>query len=66
MIFTAHLDFCTHADGALSRELVAQVILAVAGRAETEGMSIDVIDGEGSMEAELDKVVEKNLDSWVG
>jgi hypothetical protein len=28
-------------------------------------MSIDVIDGEGTMETEADKVVEKGLDSWL-
>lgn len=45
---------------------MAKTILALAGRPETEGMSIDVVDGKGSLEAELDKVVEQGLDSWTG
>jgi hypothetical protein len=49
-----------------SRELVAQAILAVAGRAETEGMTIDVLDGEGDITSEVDKVIEQDLDSWTG
>lgn len=49
-----------------SRELVAKTIIAVTGRAETEGMSIDVMDGDGSIEGELEKVVTQGLDSWIG
>jgi hypothetical protein len=46
--------------------LVAKAILAVAGRPETEGMSIDVIDGQGDIDSELEKVIDQKLDSWVG
>ncbi|KAK4689834.1 hypothetical protein P7C73_g299, partial [Tremellales sp. Uapishka_1] len=49
-----------------SRELVAKTILACAGRPETAGFSIDVMDGEGDVNSELEKVVEQDLDSWVG
>lgn len=49
-----------------SRELVAQVLLASAKDPKTEGMTIDVIDGENAVEDELAKVVQNKLDSWTG
>lgn len=45
---------------------MAKTIIAVAGRAETEGLSIDVMDGDGLIEGELEKVVTQGLDSWIG
>ncbi|WVQ69122.1 uncharacterized protein L199_007337 [Kwoniella botswanensis] len=49
-----------------SRELVAKVILAIATSKGTEGLTIDVMDGEGSIKDELDKVVEDGTDAWTG
>jgi len=47
-----------------SRELVAQSILAFAQEPRTEGLTIDVMDGKGTIEGELKKVVEQRLDAW--
>ncbi len=49
-----------------SRELVAKAILASAKEPRTEGLSIEVMDGSGSLEAELSKVVEGRVDAWTG
>lgn len=54
--------------GKTSRELVARTILAVATTPGTDGLSIDVMDdqGDGTVEGELEKVIEQSLDSWIG
>ncbi|WWC59380.1 uncharacterized protein I303_101932 [Kwoniella dejecticola CBS 10117] len=49
-----------------SRELVAQVILAISTKKGTEGLTIDVMDGEGSIDDELSKVVDDETDAWTG
>jgi hypothetical protein len=49
-----------------SRELVAKVLLVAAQTPETEGLTIDVVDGSGTIEDELSKVVEGKLDAWTG
>lgn len=49
-----------------SRELVAKTLLAVAKEPGTEGLTIDVMDGEGELESELKKVVDEKIDSWTG
>ncbi|WRT64876.1 uncharacterized protein IL334_001812 [Kwoniella shivajii] len=49
-----------------SRELVAKVVLATATSKGTDGLSIDVMDGQGTIEDELKKVVENGTDSWTG
>ena len=61
-------DTDTNTDGN-SRELVAQTILAIATTPGTDGLSIDVMDdegGKGTVQGELNKVIEQGLDSWVG
>ncbi|GFZ46665.1 hypothetical protein JCM24511_03885 [Saitozyma sp. JCM 24511] len=52
--------------GKTSRELVAQVLLAAAKTKGTEGLTIDVMDGEGTVEGQLKKVVEGKVDAWTG
>ncbi|WWC87022.1 uncharacterized protein L201_001905 [Kwoniella dendrophila CBS 6074] len=49
-----------------SRELVGKVILAIATRKGLEGLTIDVMDGEGSIEDELTNVVDNEIDAWTG
>ena len=49
-----------------SRELVAKVVLACAKESKTEGLSIEVMDGEGDIEGELKAVVDGKLDAWTG
>ena len=47
---------------------MARTILAVATTPGTDGLSIDVMDdqGDGTVEGELEKVIEQSLDSWIG
>ncbi len=49
-----------------SRELVAKVLLACAHEPRTEGLTIDVTDGEGNVENELAAVAEERIDTWTG
>ncbi|KAK8846837.1 hypothetical protein IAR55_005925 [Kwoniella newhampshirensis] len=49
-----------------SRELVAKVILATATTSGTEGLTIDVMDGEESIETALAEVVKNRTDAWTG
>ncbi|WWD22103.1 hypothetical protein CI109_106592 [Kwoniella shandongensis] len=49
-----------------SRELVAQVILAAATTPGTEGLTIDVMDGEESIDSALAEVVKNKTDAWTG
>ncbi|OCF37442.1 hypothetical protein I317_05257 [Kwoniella heveanensis CBS 569] len=51
---------------ATSRELVAKTILAVATERGTEGLTIDVMDGDGSISEEVAKVVKNKTDAWTG
>ncbi|WVR04547.1 hypothetical protein IAU60_001554 [Kwoniella sp. DSM 27419] len=49
-----------------SREAVAQLVLASALNADAAGLTVDVMDGEGSVETELEKVIKDGTDSWTG
>ncbi|WWC67823.1 uncharacterized protein I206_101740 [Kwoniella pini CBS 10737] len=49
-----------------SRELVAKVILAISTKKGAEGLTIDVIDGEGSIDDEVIKVIDNETDAWTG
>ncbi|ORX34496.1 hypothetical protein BD324DRAFT_636145 [Kockovaella imperatae] len=50
--------------GKTSRELVAKALLACANEPKSEGLTIDLMDGDGELEAELSKVVEQRIDAW--
>ncbi|WVQ84157.1 hypothetical protein IAT38_006304 [Cryptococcus sp. DSM 104549] len=52
--------------GSASRELVAKVLLAAATTPGTEGLTLDVMDGKGSVQGELDKAVREKADAWTG
>ncbi|WVO14092.1 hypothetical protein L204_101720 [Cryptococcus depauperatus] len=52
--------------GKTSRELIAKVALAVATTPGTKGLTIDVMDGEGTVNGELEKVVSHKIDAWTG
>ncbi|WVQ84158.1 hypothetical protein IAT38_006305 [Cryptococcus sp. DSM 104549] len=52
--------------GNASRELVGQVLLAAATTPGTEGLTLDVMDGEGTVQGELEKAVGEKSDSWTG
>lgn len=49
-----------------SRELVGQAAFAAFRTAETEGATLDVIDGEDDVAEALRTAAEKGLDSWTG
>ena len=49
-----------------SRELVAQSLLACAKEVGTAGLTFDVMDGKGTIQQELAKVVENKVDDWRG
>ncbi|KAL1408966.1 hypothetical protein Q8F55_005783 [Vanrija albida] len=50
--------------GKVSRELVAKVLLALADRPETAGLTLDLADGEDSVEWAVARVVEERPDAW--
>ncbi|ORY27757.1 hypothetical protein BCR39DRAFT_565604 [Naematelia encephala] len=52
--------------GNTSRELVAQVLLACAQEPGTAGLTFDVLDGQGTIQDELNKVVQGKIDAWTG
>lgn len=47
-----------------SRELVAQVLLACANQPETAGLTLDVMDGNKSVEAEVARCARDQVDAW--
>jgi hypothetical protein len=49
-----------------SRELVGQAAFASFQALETEGATLDIIDGEDEVGKALVSAVEKGLDSWTG
>ena len=50
----------------VSRELVAKVLLACAHEPRTEGLTFNLMNGEGRLEAEMGGVVEGQVDVWTG
>ncbi|WOO82779.1 UPF0659 protein [Vanrija pseudolonga] len=50
--------------GAVSRELVAQVLLALAGRPDTAGLTLDLADGPDSVEWAVARAAEEKIDVW--
>ncbi|KAL7418569.1 hypothetical protein Q5752_007027 [Cryptotrichosporon argae] len=49
-----------------SRQLVAQTLLAAALEPRTVGPTFHVVDGDGTVAAELAKVVDERVDAWIG
>lgn len=50
--------------GKVSRELVAQVLLALAGRPDTAGLTLDLADGPDSVEWAVARAAEEKIDAW--
>jgi len=52
--------------GAVSRESVAQVLLACALEPKTAGLTLDLMDGNESVDDAVRRVVEERVDAWTG
>lgn len=50
----------------ISRELVAKALLALAQEPKSAGLTVDLMDGDGDLSSELQKVVEDQTDAWTG
>lgn len=49
-----------------SRELVAKAVLACLDNSGTVGLTLDVIDGDGDLEAEIAECAKNRTDAWTG
>lgn len=49
-----------------SRELVAKAVLECLDNPGTIGLSLDVVDGQGDLKAEINKAAKDKIDAWTG
>lgn len=52
--------------GSVSRELVAEVLLACALEPKTAGLTLDVMDGNDDVQAAVEKCAKDRVDAWTG